>query len=395
MPTFAHLTASTFFGGPERQMLGLASALPQDVRSTFLLFREGGRFQSFAERIRQRGFGVHPLCADTPHLFLAIREITGRLEASHADVLFCHGYKANLLGRAAARRVGVPVVAVSRGWTGESLKVRAYEFLDRRHLRWMDRVVCVSEAQGERIRRAGVVPERVVVIPNAIDPNRFADPDPAYEKRLREFFDGAAGVVVAAAGRLSPDKGFPLLIQAARKVLATHPSTRFILFGDGPLRGELEREIAANGLVGRFVLGGFRDDFDGFLPFVDILAQSSFTEGMPNIVLEALAARKPVVATAVGGTPELVQHGTSGYLVPPGDPDALASGIVDLVGSARRRQAFGTQGHAGVRQHYTFEAQSRRYVELAKALAADARPVAPQVAECAVPAGFGRPHSSV
>src|SRR6185437_11358572 len=97
---------------------------------------------------------------DTPHLWAALSEITGHLERIEADVLCCHGYKANLVGRLAARRQKIPAVAVARGWTAENLKVRLYERLDRFHLRWMDHVVCVSEAQAARVRRAGVRPER-------------------------------------------------------------------------------------------------------------------------------------------------------------------------------------------------------------------------------------------
>src|SRR6266542_1220167 len=124
---------------------------------------------------------------DTPRLFGAAREITAELKRLRADVLCCHGYKADLLGRIAARRAGIPAVAISRGWTGESLKVRLYEWLDRINLRWMDRVVCVSEGQAEKVRRAGVEPDRARVIRNAIDMMRFADADPRYRQQLQAF----------------------------------------------------------------------------------------------------------------------------------------------------------------------------------------------------------------
>src|SRR5262249_35089656 len=131
----------------------------------------------------------------------------------------CHGYKANLLGRPAARAAGVPAVAVSRGWTGESLRVRLYEWLDRRHPRWVGRVVCVSEAQAAKVRRAGVRPGRVVVIPNAVDPERFSDPDPRYRDKLLRLFRGPVKRVVGAAGRLSPEKGFNYLVTAAARLV--------------------------------------------------------------------------------------------------------------------------------------------------------------------------------
>ena len=137
-----------------------------------------------------------------------------------------------------------------------------------------------------------------------------------------------------------------------------------MLFGDGPLREDLARQIAAAGLAGRFVLAGFRDDLDRFLPHLDLLVLPSYTEGLPNVVLEAFAAGVPVVATAVGGTPEVVEDGVSGWLVPPGDPAALARRILDVLGHEERRRTMGERGRARIRSQFTFEAQSLLYQEL-------------------------------
>ena len=167
MKTIIHLTSSTFVGGPERQMLGLASQLAADYQTVFLSFAEGGRCQAFLDRATQEGFEARALDNDTPRLRAAVGELTATLRRLRPTVLCCHGYKAILLGRIAARRSGTPVIAVSRGWTYENLKVRAYEALERLSLRLMDRVVCVSEGQAAKVRRAGVPGERVVVIPTA------------------------------------------------------------------------------------------------------------------------------------------------------------------------------------------------------------------------------------
>src|SRR5947208_8213776 len=181
-----HLTASAFFGGPERQMLGLAAALPPGYASTFLSFAEGGRCRPFLAVARAAGFDAAELTNDAPNLRAAVRELTAFLRGNFADALVTNGYKSNLLGRPAARAAGVPVVSVSRGWTGENLKVRCYEAVDRLHLRFMDRVVCVSSGQAERVRQSGVPAERVRVIRNAARPRAFAHPDPITRDRLRQ-----------------------------------------------------------------------------------------------------------------------------------------------------------------------------------------------------------------
>src|SRR5207244_3581755 len=118
------------------------------------------------------------------------------------------------------------------------------------------------------------------------------------------------------------------------------------------------------GLGDRVILAGFRGDLDQLLPALDLLVLPSFTEGLPNVVLEAFAARVPVVATAVGGTPEVITDGVSGYLVPAGDPAALARRILDVVRDDQGRRAMGRHGYERVQAEFTFEAQAQQYQKL-------------------------------
>jgi glycosyltransferase involved in cell wall biosynthesis len=383
-----HLTASTFYGGPERQMLGLARALPDD-RTTFLSFREGDRCREFLAACKREGFPAHALNRDTPYFRGCIREIADYLNRLQADVLLCHGYKANILGRMAARRVGIPVLAVSRGWTGESFKVRIYESLDRFMLRWMDRVVAVSEAQAERVCKAGVPRTKVCTIANAIDPDRFTDIDPTGRQKLLRMFRSPKTRIVGAAGRLSPEKGFDVLIAAAEAVLRGGDEVGFVIFGEGPCKAALQQQIQQLGLSGSVVLGGFRGDLDRFVPHFDLLALPSYTEGMPNVVLEAFAAGVPVVATSVGGVPEVVEDGVSGYLCPAGDADALADRLDAALSLEDGLREMGLAGRDRVVQDYSFAAQATHYLDLFDDLLSESTPEpTPPVDERAVEAAL-------
>lgn len=367
-----HLTASTFHGGPERQMLGLAHSLPESDQTIFLSFTEGGRCRQFLSTARHHGFEAIGLTYDSPRLWSAVREIAGYLEQYGADVLCCHGYKANLLGRLAARRKKVPVIAVSRGWTAESFKVRLYDRLDRFHLRWMDQVVCVSEAQAERVRRAGVRPDRMRVIYNAIDPSRFLEPDARYRAKLMRYFRQPRTHLIGAAGRFSKEKGFEVLVAAAERVLQEHPSAGFVLFGEGAERANLQKQINEAGLGQSFIIAGFRADLDRFVPHFDLMVLPSYTEGMPNVVLEAFAAGVPVVATAVGGTPEVVEDGVSGYLVPAGDAETMAERISQALANADELPDMGRRGRLCVQEKFGFAIQANLYRELFLELRPDA-----------------------
>ena len=361
-----HLTASAFFGGPERQMLGLAGALGSRHTSSYLAFAEGGNCAPFLAQVARHGYHGERLAHDTPRVFATGRTIRERLRALDADLLICHGYKANLLGRPAARRLGIPVVAVARGWTGETRRVRFYDTLDRLNISRMDRVIAVSAGHAAKVKRCRVPAEKLLVIRNAARNELFLPHNSsAARQRLLELLPTPAPAdvkLVVAAGRLSPEKGFDQLIAAAREILGRRDDVRFLLFGAGALREELAQQAAQ--LNGRFVLAGFRSDLDTLWPGADVMSLPSYTEGLPNVVLEASACGVPVVATAVGGTPEVVVDGRTGYLVPPGDAGALAAALDKLIGNPNLRQQFGAAAREYVRAEFSFTAQAERYEAL-------------------------------
>jgi glycosyltransferase involved in cell wall biosynthesis len=204
----------------------------------------------------------------------------------------------------------------------------------------------------------------VRVICNAVDPERFYDLDAVCRAKLLRCFPAAPMRIVGAAGRLSPEKGFDVLVRAAERVVRRDPSVGFVVFGEGACRARLQRQIHDAGLNGSFVLGGFRRDLDRFLPFFDLLALPSYTEGMPNVVLEAFAAGVPVVATAVGGAPEVVEDGHSGFLVPAGDDAALADRIGAALETEERLRDMGMHGRQRVHDQFTFAVQTREYRRL-------------------------------
>jgi glycosyltransferase involved in cell wall biosynthesis len=362
--TIVQLAASPFVGGPERQMLGLAANLPTDYRTVFLSFAEGGRCRAILDAARAQGHEAHALRANAPHHWRAATEIAEHLGRVRADVLCCNGYKPDIIGRLAARRSGVPVISISHGWTGATWKVRLNEALDRFLLNRMDAVVCVSEAQAARVRQCGVSPEKIAVIRNAVDRRLFADPDPRRRDELEGRFARRPKWIVGAAGRLSKEKGFLHFVEAAAQVHRALPDAAFVLFGDGPEHESLQCAVAQHGLQDCFVLPGFRTDVAAFLPWFDVFALSSFTEGLPVVVLEAMAAGVPVVATAAGGTPEAVVEGVTGHLVAPSNPSALSRRLIELLRDESRRRQMGLEAKRRIEELFTFEAQCESYLRL-------------------------------
>ena len=356
------LMALPFFGGPERQVLGLARNLSADYRTVFLSFAERGLAQPLLEQVRDHGFEGITLQHNFPNIRRAAAEVAGHLRRLRADVVCCSGYKPDILGWLAARQAGVPVVSISHGWTSATWKVRIYETLNKWVNRWMDAVVCVSEGQAVKVGRAGVAPERIVVIKNAVGPEAFAEPDSEYRQLLASWFARPPRWIVGAAGRLSPEKGFDRLIDAAARV-PHRPEVGFVIFGEGPLREPLTRKIAARGLQDKFLLAGFRTDLQRFLPQLDVSVLSSYTEGLPVVVLEALAAAVPVVATAVGGTPEVIEDGKRAFWCRPAMRESRP-GASAICSTTNRDGGPWRAGRTQVAQHFSFVAQAGQYQEL-------------------------------
>src|SRR5262245_58181277 len=181
--------ASPFYGGPERQVLGMTKHLTGEVNTTFLSFAERGLAQPFLNEARRLGFEATALVHNTPRFFACVGEVAAELRRLKADLLICHGYKPDLVGWRAARRIGIPVVSVSHGWTWATWKGRCYEKMNRLALRWMDAVVCVSEAQAEKVRRAGISESKITVIHNSKGEDAFAEPQVEAREEMLKWFD--------------------------------------------------------------------------------------------------------------------------------------------------------------------------------------------------------------
>ena len=172
------------------------------------------------------------------------------------------------------------------------------------------------------------------------------------------------GLIVGAAGRLSPEKGFDQYVDAAAFVCRQRSDVGFVLFGDGPLRGDWRHRSRRAGCRRGSSWRAFAPTWSDFCRYLDLAVLSSHTEGLPVVVLEAMAARLPVVATAVGGTPEVIDDGVTGHLVAPGDVAALARRIGEVLADDAERRRMGERGRRRIEEHFTFAAQSRAYQAL-------------------------------
>ena len=367
-----HLTASPFFGGPERVIMDIVRTQSQPefgIESLVVSFRENGNCEPFMQELGKAGFDGRVLNHDMPNLVAAYRDLVKILRTEKIGLLCAHGHKSRLLGWLAARRVGIPVVGVSHGWTWQDWKTSLYERLDQWVHRRMDAVVCVSQGQAEKVVKTGTPKSRVVVIHNAVDTARFeGPPNEKYRTILEKYFETPPEIIVGAAGRLSPEKGYDVLVDAVKIVIdemkGTEPNFGLVLFGEGFLHEMLQEKIDRTGLQRHFKMVGFTSELDRFLPHIDLFVQSSRTEGFPCVNIEAMACRVPVLATNVGGVPEQIVSGETGILVSPDDPKALAHGLRTLLADPELRHRMGELGRRKAVTEFTCRRQACRYFDL-------------------------------
>ncbi len=325
-------------GGAERAMTSLALGLDRRRWSPLVvnLSAEG----ALAGAIREAGIPVESLGLGRRSLLRGVAGLAGALRRHRPALVQSFLFHANLLTRLAAPAAGSPwvlgglrVAERQKGW---------HLTLDRMTGRMACGSVCVSgDVLRFSVERGGLDPARLTAIPNGVDPSRF-DVPPADRASLGVPEDA---FLALAVGRLDVQKGLPDLLDAVERAAADAPALRLAVAGDGPLRGWLEAEVAARpGLAGRVRLLGRRDDVPALMRAADLLVHAAHWEGMPNVVLEAMAAGLPVVATAVEGVDELVVPGETGWVVPARDPDALALAIRE---AAADRDAAGRMGRAG------------------------------------------------
>src|SRR5215218_2409244 len=313
----------------------------------------------FCEMVRARGVPVH--LADTRRSFNwgAARRIARLAREHRVDLVHAHApYAGTVLARLGALLAGVPVLthAHVRDSLSRRAPVRAYQ----RALSWattrMPRsaVIAVSEAVARDFVEQGTSPRALHVVYNGVEAGAST---PAGDARA-ELGIAPAAPVVMHVGRLCESKGQALLIRAARRVVAERPDARFVLVGDdlvegGAYRARLESVAAELGLGAHVLFTGPRADVARLLASADLLALPSAVEGLPLVVLEAMAAGKPVVATAAGGTAELVRDGETGTLVPYADVPALADALLLHLGDPERSRRMGEAGLRRVRERFS------------------------------------------
>lgn len=335
-------------GGAERALVALATGLDRQRwdPSVIALGDEG----KLVEPLRAASVATECLAVDRRRPLRAVLHLARSLRRRSPWLVQSFLFHANVASRFSAPLAGRPWVV---GGIRVAERQKAWHLrLERLTSRLAVGSVCVSNGVLEHSKRqGGIDPDRLVVIPNGIDPLPYDAVAPC----LRESLGVPASAHLAlCVGRLDVQKGLPFLLEAAERVVALRADWHLAIVGDGPARDELRKRAADRpALAGRVHWLGRRNDVPALLKGADLLVLASLWEGMPNVVLEAMAARRAVVATAVEGSADLVIPGRTGWLVPPGSSEPLALALLDAASDPDRLRRYGEAGRLVVEADYS------------------------------------------
>ncbi len=367
LPTVFHIRSSSGLFGADRVVLDLCAELgAAGYRAVLVpLIEPDGTGSALRTAGRDLGLPVRPLHLAGRFDLRAAAMLRRLAAAEGAIVLHGHDYKSNVLVQL-ARAPDTWRVATLHGRVGTDWKLRLYESIEARLVRRFDRVVCVSAAMRAAETRGDYSP---ALVPNGIDVAPFRDapaPDPGLKATLGLPSDAT---VIGSIGRLSAEKGFDVLLRAAAALAAERPTLHVLLVGEGPQRPALSDLAASLGLGDRVHMPGLRTDTPVIYRLFDVFLMPSHREGLPLVLLEALASGTATVATPVGGIRDVLGAGEGegmpvALTAPPGDAPALAGAVARLLADPELRRRLGRAGRERVAAHFSRAAMARATASL-------------------------------
>ena len=367
--SICHVAVGDLWAGAEVQLNVLLSKLVQraEMDLSVILFNEG----RLEKEIESLGIPVRVFPESQWGSGKMFLELVREFKKSNIRIIHTHKYKDTILAAPAAKLCGIPhVVRTVHGlrepFDGlQAFKMSCYEAIERTvHRSCVDSIIGVSSQIAARYKADGEV-SRVVCIRNGIDLEGKSVQVNRWQIRKDLGIDSET-CLIGTVGRLTPVKGIPYLLDAARILLRQGANVKVLVVGDGSIRQDLLAQAGNLGVGERVVFLGHREDTDVLLQALDIFVLPSLSEGIPMALLEAMAASRPIVASRVGGIPEIIEDGVEGYLVEPMDVNTLAERCRRLIESPDVARKMGEQGRKRVESEFSATAMADRVVSVYK-----------------------------
>ena len=378
----AYVVTPVEFGGAERVSLNFLQNVDRNKFQIhpIIFFRPWEADSIFLKELKKENFSVYKIPVslraslkerDRFWLVRCFKMMFLILYKKRFDLIHTHGYFADIITIPVAKVLRIPVISTCHGFIEDGWKLKRSYRIDRMMLRYADRIIAVSQGIKYDLLKAGLRESRVNVVLNAVqtdtDPKKFIHDR---DTRRHALGVGERDFVLGYIGRLSKEKGIPYLLDAAEILFQRDIPIKVLMIGDGPAKEGSELIVRQKNREDKVFFAGFQRDVKEWIPAMDVFVLPSLTEGTPMALLEAMACRIPIVASSVGGVPQIIDSGKSGILVAPGKPEDLAAGVMEFYDNNSLREAFAEAAYRKVRSFFDIKEWTKtiesKYTKIAR-----------------------------
>lgn len=350
-----YVIATMGIGGAEKQLVEIVKRLDKDKYDAMVCcLTRGGPFE---DELKQEGIRYSILWKRFKFDFSVIFKLVRLLRIEKVDILHTYMFTSNSFGRVAGAVARVPKIVVSERCV-DIWKNKFHFLIDRILLHWTDKVICVSNGVRKfYVDKIDISDEKAVTIYNGLAIEHCH----TNADITKKYGLCSGNRIIGTIGRLTLQKGLKYLIHSAAIALRQTPQIKLFIIGDGPEKKNLVKLVNNLGISERVIFTGFQKDVMPFLKVMEIFVLPSLFEGLPNVVLEAMAFEKPVVAINIPGVDEVVTDGETGVLVPPRSPESLADAIIELLNNEGKARRMGISGRERVEKYFNIELMVEKY----------------------------------
>ena len=374
-------------GGPEKTILNSPRYLCKygiDCACLFMRPPGDAGFATLEKKAAASDAEIIGIDDRGPTDWRVIRDCVRICRERNVTIWHAHDYKSNALGLLVSRFHRMHLVTTAHGWVRFTSRTPLYYKIDRFCMKWYEKVICVSPDLYDRSLACGVPKNRLHQIDNAIVLDDYAVAPPTLGDKARFGFDSQR-ILIGAVGRLSEEKGFHHLISAASRLIQEGQPVGLIIAGEGHLREQLQQQINELELQDHVRLVGFLSDPRELYRAIDLFVLSSLREGLPNVVLEAMASSRAVIATKCNGIPGLVRNGQNGFVIPVDDEDAIYQAVRRCLLTDALRYQLANAGRRTVEERFCFDGRMKKVVSVYRELSQELAgriPETPDVTQC-------------
>jgi len=361
-----HLSSNVGIFGAENVILTLAKEMRSSKFTPIIgvLRNEFNPHTELAEEAKRNNIETEIFPCKGKLDFRTIKLIRNFSRVKNIRILHSHGYKSNFYGLLASRNTDLKLVSTCHNWIRTDRRLRLYSHVDKFILKFFKKIVTVSDELKQEIFKIASPDQEVITINNGIYLKDFDKESEGTGELKKNLGVSPDCKLIGTVGRLSCEKGYDYLLNAAKVLITQFPNIEFLIAGDGPQRKELEEIVAKLQINHKVIFTGHVDKISSIYPLIDIYVISSTSEGLPISLLEAMAFKKPIIATRVGSIPKVLNHGKEGILIEPANDSELANAIKDLFCNEAKARELGKNAYTRVATDFSSAAMAAKYLNL-------------------------------